>query len=389
MADLRRFHFVFVGGLVVMAVLAGCGQRQSPIPSSREIALRTVASTTAPHARLTLGINTGDDPGLNLTFRVARGPAEHFLFDTGSAGLWVAYNAMGKGYTRTPYTMTNTYSSGIVYEGTVVYAPVDFGNGLVTGPVPLVRVVRASCTAAISDCPAAVNARNCPGISPSAPHAGVLCIEQGRKLDGTMGADLDVTRVPAKPKPAKLELYNVLFAIKHSWASRFIVAQTDLEIGPRSTSGFSLVKMKHKSAPVPLPNGAMAWKRDVKLCYSIGARVSHYCVDSLFDTGAKDINFQTTASIPANTRRCNAALALRGQTFRLRTKSGKVLASFTTGYLANYNMVRLATPKPNSAPEINTGLTFYNRDAVLFDARSGHLGLRPLSSPGKIGRKGC
>jgi len=38
---------------------------------------------------------------------------------------------------------------------------------------------------------------------------------------------------------------------------------------------------------------------------------------------------------------------------------------------------------------VNTGLTFFNRNEILFDAVNGRIGLRALSTPGDIGTHVC
>jgi hypothetical protein len=81
---------------------------------------------------------------------------------------------------------------------------------------------------------------------------------------------------------------------------------------------------------------------------------------------------------------------VRGLPFELFERDGTVLGSFNSGYLANWNAVVLATPKPRApAEDVNTGLTFYNRDEIAFDARLGRIGLRSLSERGRLVQKGC
>jgi hypothetical protein len=54
---------------------------------------------------------------------------------------------------------------------------------------------------------------------------------------------------------------------------------------------------------------------------------------------------------------------------------------FKSGTTQNWNEVRLETPTPTESPQVNTGLTFYNRNAIAFDAVRGLVGLKPLQAP--------
>jgi len=369
-------------------LLTACWSQGSVPPRSAAGDSAAISATPEPHAIVSFGINTGNDPGLNLALRVAGGSQQRFLFDTGSSGFWVYPNALGKSYTTTTYTVTNSYGSGIVYNGTVVYATVDFGNGLVTTSIPVVRVDSASCENTRPNCPAHPSATHCPGVNPKKRDAGILCLEAGRKLFGTFGADLEPTLIPSG-KSAVFELYNAIFAIQKPWANAFIVSSGELQIGPRSLLGFALLPMTPKSLPSPMPNGAKGWKRDVTLCYTVGKRLRGQCYDTLFDTGAFDINFQATVNLPLNTKRCGFGLVTKGVAFTLAQKNGATLSAFPAGYVANWNAVRTTSPKPSSTPQVNTGFTFYNHDEILFDARKGRVGLRPLVTPGRIAQTGC
>lgn len=61
--------------------------------------------------------------------------------------------------------------------------------------------------------------------------------------------------------------------------------------------------------------------------------------------------------------------------------AGATLASFETGFTENADAIVV---KPSSPPQVNTGLTFYNYNEVLFDAKRGYVGLRPLNPIGKL-----
>ena len=308
-----------------------------------------------------------------------------FLFDTGSSGFWV-YPMAIKTYRSTAYTETNTYDSGIVYSGTIVYATVDFGNGLVTGNIPVIRVDSATCSSERPDCPAEPNAKHCPNVNPKRKDAGIYCLVEGRKLYGTFGADLEPKIVRSHHKAA-FELYNAIFGLAQPWANAFIVTPTSLLIGPRSTLGFTTFAMTPLSVPSPLPNGVRGWKRDVTLCYTVGTSLKNRCWDTVFDTGASNVDFMANVSLPRNAKRCS--YVRKGTPLTLSRPNGSTVAAFAAGYTSNWNAIIVTSPKPSATPQVNTGLTFYNRDEVLFDAKHGRTGLRALSSPGNLGRGTC
>ena len=71
----------------------------------------------------------------------------------------------------------------------------------------------------------------------------------------------------------------------------------------------------------------------------------------------------------------------------MRAQNGTLLAGFDAGQMANWNVI--TNHGPQGPLRVNTGVTFFNRDEVLFDAINGRLGLRKLTTPGQISRTGC
>jgi hypothetical protein len=336
------------------------------------------------HAIVPLGINDGSNGGFNLTLRVGGGRPHPYLFDTGSTGLWVYRNAVGR-YAATKQIVTNQYGSGLIYSGILAYATVDFGNGLVAKPAPVAVVQSASCKSTVPDCPAHLSPQNCPGVKPGR-NAGIRCLEAGRKLYGTFGASLSSFPIPAASPIA--EMYNVFFAIDAPWAARFVVTPTAVELGPYATEGFTMLPLTAASPlPQPIVSGATSWKRDVTACFTVGSATKHFCIDTLFDTGASSIAFQVdNPKLPLVDTKCGYRVKPRTPV-EIRKTDGTVLASFEAGNVSNWNVLRPESVQ--SHPQVNTGLTFFNRDDILFDAVKGRVGLRPLKRPAHAAQRGC
>ena len=57
------------------------------------------------------------------------------------------------------------------------------------------------------------------------------------------------------------------------------------------------------------------------------------------------------------------------------------LTQFAAGVTQNWNEVLVAKPGPSAPPNVNTGITLYNRNEISFDAVNGLVGLKPLDPP--------
>jgi len=281
--------------------------------------------------------------------------------------------------------VTNSYAGGLEYEGILVYTTVSFGNGLTTARIPVALVQRAICLQNKASCSAMPSKEHCPGVKPG-PNAGIRCLEVGRKLFGTFGAALSTIPLPSA-KPVT-ELYNVLFGIDQPWAAAFVVTPTAIEIGPYSTGGFKMVPMTLATpAPArPIPSGARNWVKEVNICFNVGA-LRNYCAATTFDTGANNIDFMSPVKLPLVQTQCGERVR-SGTHFEMRSPDGTVLEDFHAGDKANWNLVENHL-NGHTEPKVNTGLTFYNHDEILFDAANGRVGLQKLATPGQISRSGC
>jgi hypothetical protein len=316
--------------------------------------------------------NSGNKSGFHVQLSIAGTRAKSFLFDTGSGGLWVYANTIAhpkQAVKDLHIAAHNTYGSGLHYDGEVVETTAAFGKGL-AATLPLVRVENAYCVTT-----------GCTRVYGSGDV--IMRLEKERGLWGTLGADLQPIAVSQGAK--KSELYNLLFALGSVW-TRFAVTPGAVVAAPPQ-SGFTTLDMLPGPAPnQPLPNGAKSWARDVRVCFAIAhGSIFSGCMTTLFDTGAESgITFQTQDAdkIPTVSTHCGSILE-PGKRFSANAPAanGKVLTAFLAGVTQNWNEVHVVTPKPSATPQVNTGITFYNRNEISFDAVHGRVGLKRLDPP--------
>jgi hypothetical protein len=362
-----RAPFRIAGCAIAVAAFAvgGCGASGAPPTESGP---ERDAATSIP-----LVPNIDRKSGYHVVLSIAGTASRGFLFDTGSGGLWVYANAIAhpKKPVRDLHIEThNQYDSGLYYEGKAVETTIDFGNDLPTETLPFVLVTKAYCVT--QSCTKTYGRGNV-----------IRRLEKERGLWGTFGADL-------QPKPISQgthvsDLFNLLYGLGSSWTS-FAITPTEIEAAP-SMNEFTTIAMDPGPAThKPLPNGAKSWERDVGVCFKIGDPLIYAgCVPTVFDTGASGVSFRTleAAKLPAeDTQHCGEILTA-GTSFSAITKrrKGTVLEEFESGTTQNWNEVKLETPEPTASPQVNTGLTFYNRNEIAFDAVHGLVGLRPLHRP--------
>jgi hypothetical protein len=93
--------------------------------------------------------------GYWLPVKVAGGEPVLLLLDTGSKGLMIMSERLGKqGITKTGRRVRQGFLDGTVFEGEVVKAPVSFGPVASAGQVFILAVDRATCSKEKPDCPA-------------------------------------------------------------------------------------------------------------------------------------------------------------------------------------------------------------------------------------------
>jgi hypothetical protein len=180
----------------------------------------------------------------------------------------------------------------------------------------------------------------------------------------------------------------VLYGIA-PWSTSFVVTSSSIELGPRSTEWFVMLPMTSLAVKSPLPNGAGGWQRDVTVCYTLGSSVSGKagCQPTVFDTGAsQNVALQFAVTVKRKKTTCGKLVKEDIAFSAAAPGGGATLASFDTGYDENLDAVSV---KPSSPPQVNTGLTFYNYNEILFDAKRGFVGLRRLHPAGDLWKTTC
>lgn len=348
--------------------------------------LGSAAEANAQTASIPLHLNTRNKVGFNVVVSVAGGPPRPVLFDTGSTGLWIYPDSIGTDYKDTGIEVKYRYPSGITYDGTLVYATVDFGNGLKTATIPVELVKSAGCYEDHPICPAQAGGYNCPDVKPG-PNGGIECLEAGRGLYGHLGGAPWIVPVGTTGH----DIFTVLLGIAQPWASSYVITPTAIEFGD-DTSGFMKIPMQPPTVPLtePIPSGAKNWRwTEVQMCYTIGTAMSNVCLPTLFDTGASDVTVQGKFDLPMVKTDCGRTVK-SGLPVRITLPDGTLVDSFETGTTPNWNAVQHGiTGLSADYTLVNLGLTPFNRFEVLFDEKNGYVGLKPLASPASTGESGC
>ncbi len=357
--------------MACVLALAGCGAHGSvPGLPSAGSNTRMLSPNAAPRS-IPLIKNDQDKSGFHVQLSVAGTKTQDFLFDTGSGGLWVYANAIAnpKNKVRDLHITThNKYGSGLYYEGELVESTVSFGQGLSIASLPFVSVAKAYCLTA-----------SCKKKYGSGSNI-IDSLEKDRGLWGTFGADLEPRALSSGTH--KGELYNGLFGLSAAWTI-FGVTPTAIEASPSTNGLLSIPMIAGPKTNGQLPNGAQSWQRDVRACYAIRGTSTFFsrCLRTLFDTGAAGVMLRSagTQSIPTLASQHCGTIVVGSNTVTLSAgSSGSRIGGFATGVKQNWNEVKVTAPNPTSSPQVNTGLTFYNRNEIIFDAVHGSISFKHL-----------
>lgn len=307
---------------------------------------------------------SGNDYKVGITVSVAGGPPTMLTFDTGGAGLHIFASQVGNtNLTYTNQHIKSAFISGLVYEGTIAYAPVTFGN-VTTKPVPVLVIQKAYCMPGKPNCGAGSDPTQ---FTPVMGH-----------FYGELGASMEPEVHNNNPKRT---LYTPFRALPGNYGSGFIIenlspggdARLILGLTPENTAGFNKVHLPvYQTA---YPDGATAYNaKSLMVTYTVGM-VTHQ-FRTAFDTGGDAvIHFFTGNSMGF---KVNKRKALKpGQDFSASIP-GVFNWQFTTGTDHGVNFATIGPiQKGKGGPFVNTGISFFFAYDVMYDFKDGMLGFKP------------
>lgn len=343
---MRAEHRRAAAGLLALASLllvAGCGV-PDPFASS---GLGGKAIT------LDMPIVNGSHPFLIAHVRVAGGPSIPVLVDTGSPGLRVFANRVGKaGLTTEGERESTTYEDGTTFTGSRANAPVAIDNLPTAGPIAIQLVEQVSCSPQSPQC---------------AGSDGLATFARQQGFAGILGIGL-----------MKAPVYSPLVQLEGGPARSFGIqinpsqtsARLALNVSPTAPTG---VYPLPPSQDGPLPNGLPAWdSNSAAACWSFGT-AAPACAPTSFDTGSPRVLASTR--IPGAPGEGSAPGGTRLTMF---TSSGaNPVWSLSAGTTPGRDQIVVG--KINAGNAVNTGLPLFTSRSVTFDIAGGQV---LVSDPG-------
>lgn len=215
--------------------------------------------------------------GYWLQVRVAGGEPVMLLLDTGSKGLMIMSDRLGKqGITRTGRRVKQGFLDGTIFDGEVVKAPVSFGPVSSAGQVFLLAVDRATCAKNKPDCPAK-NLR-------SAGFGGIIGVGLG---------DISTLDNPLAELPSPLSNGFIIRGGSNGKPSSLTLGLT-----PENRQGFTMFPMPRMALTLNWKDAFFKYNA-INACISVGdAGQARQCCKILFDSGSS-MNLLETHALPA------------------------------------------------------------------------------------------
>lgn len=302
---------------------------------------------------LDMPVVNGSRPFLTTQVRVAGGPSIPVLVDTGSPGLRVFGNRVGKaGLTAEGEPETVTYEDGTTFTGSRANAQVSIGDFPTAGPIAIQLVEQVSCA---TESPGCAGADGLPKFARQQGFAGILGI-------GLM----------------KAPVYSPLVQLEGGPARSF-----GIQVSPTQTSA-TLAFNVSPTAPLavyPLPtpqggqlaNGVPAWdSNSANACWSFGT-AAPACAPTSFDTGSP--RALVSNQVPGAP---NDGAAPAGTTLTLFTAAGSdPVWSLSAGTTPGRDQIVVGPINGGNA--VNSGLPLFTSRLVTFDIVRGQV---LLANPG-------
>lgn len=328
----KRLSVVAASFALLAGTLGGCSGQPTAGPSSTQ----SLAPAASGNVEIPIKyVNVGGTPRLVTTVVVGGGPPTTVVLDTGSSGLWLSSDAVGPQATNTDQQLSNTYSGGQTFSGTLAKAPVQIGNVTTDGPIGVVPI-------AASNFPADFGGQGLMGIS--------------------------LQSVPGEQGTGSSAVYSPLLQTNPSYTWMKISASSSgtgtltLGVGtPPSGSTVSLASLP------PYPNGVRNWQsQGMPLCWTV--KGTTVCGPTDVDSGTTQTRL-TFSQFPGVQPTSEGNLA-PGVPISVSATKGQIpLYSFTSGAADSADLV---TATVSGASDIgNTGIKAFLEQAVTFDWLNG------------------
>ena len=316
---------------------------------------------------------------------IGENPSQVYEFDTGGVSFFAGYSPdYWKNVPLTSTPISETYSSGIYYNGVVADTNITLGRGsqtVSTGQPIQIAAILAGGNANSGE----VFDFGNPDAPPVEDH-----------FFGDFGASFNTTPVPGQTTP----MTNPLFQLPGNLSSGFLVQVGPIGIEPQLSVGVTDALRAQFTYAVPVapqPGGGTYPVSGYDILSWFGFAPTYTAtyqgttenigltpaLPTLIDSGAPstgirmkgDTNppFSTTGTVPGQ--------LISGATFTATfpTTAGRdpLTWTFTAGNNRSVNQVEYQTGAPGGLQNVNTGLTLYNSYDVMFDIAQQIIWLRP------------
>lgn len=274
------------------------------------------------------------------------------LLDTGSKGLMIRAERMGKNVARTGRRMRQGFQDGTVFEGEVVRVPLRLGPAVSSEPIFALAVDKAYCRKDRPDCPADALWKS--------PVAGII----GVGLGGTTALDHPFEFFGA----SRSNGFMVRGAGKGS------AAALTLGLSSGSRNGFAMFSSRKGETRATKRDGFFTGN-SVHGCLAFeDGSIPRQCGRILFDTGSS-LSLVRVADMPAPPALLPGGVVPAGKAFRLSIDGLPDIAATTD--LAPWSE-RIVLARDAKGGIILGGGVFRRLD-ILYDLKAQAIGLRPAA----------
>lgn len=376
-----------VGGQVPLAGLLTQGIAPLAVPQS-------VDSQTIPLRYLPEFATTGQaQVKYGIDVAIGDNPSQVYEFDTGGDSFFAGYNpAYWRNVPLTNIEISDTYSSGIYYNGVVTDARITLGQGSNTVSTAQPIGIAAILSGGNANSGAVFNFQD-----PDEPP-----VED--RFFGDFGTSFNVFPVAGLSTP----LASPLFQLPGNLSTGFLVRVGPIGIDPQLTVGVTdalRAQFPYAVPVMPAPGGGTYPVSGYDVLDFFGFAPSYTAtlggvtqpigiqgpLPTLIDSGAPSTGIRTKGlgGDPFNTNPGKPGQLQPGTTFTANfpTTMGRepLEWTFIAGNNGSVNLVDYQQGQPSSTVQnVNTGLNLYNSYDVMFDVAEGVIWLRPTGAESTV-----